>query len=212
MILLEYFMLFSGFSVLVLTPQFTNAQGLTFLVLTCPCINKCVFLVLVLTPQFCNFWNCFTVLTHRVSIYVIGILLHITINLIMLHFSYFCSQIVLLLRLVPLLPFNMLNYLLSVTPVGIVEYMLASWLGMMVCFTFFSLLSNFQSSSCNTVGLGCRQTGWPVDLMKPHIVTVSSLILWPCIHHQLCVICCFVLCYMSRHNYFQKFVFDSTVP
>lgn len=40
-------------------------------------------------------------------------------------------KIVLLLRLVPLLPFNMLNYLLSVTPVGIVEYMIASWLGMM---------------------------------------------------------------------------------
>ncbi|CAK9161897.1 unnamed protein product [Ilex paraguariensis] len=40
-------------------------------------------------------------------------------------------KIVLLLRLVPLLPFNMLNYLLSVTPVPFGEYMLASWLGMM---------------------------------------------------------------------------------
>ncbi|CAL1396930.1 unnamed protein product [Linum trigynum] len=40
-------------------------------------------------------------------------------------------KIVLLLRLVPLLPFNMLNYLLSVTPVSFMEYMLASWLGMM---------------------------------------------------------------------------------
>ncbi|CAN6481966.1 unnamed protein product [Victoria cruziana] len=40
-------------------------------------------------------------------------------------------KIVLLLRLVPLLPFNMLNYLLSVTPVSISEYMMASWLGMM---------------------------------------------------------------------------------
>lgn len=40
-------------------------------------------------------------------------------------------KIVLLLRLVPLLPFNMLNYLLSVTPVGVWEYSLASWLGMM---------------------------------------------------------------------------------
>ncbi|KAF3436322.1 hypothetical protein FNV43_RR23414 [Rhamnella rubrinervis] len=40
-------------------------------------------------------------------------------------------KIVLLLRLVPLLPFNMLNYLLSVTPVPIGEYMLASWFGMM---------------------------------------------------------------------------------
>ncbi|XP_041016958.1 TVP38/TMEM64 family membrane protein slr0305-like isoform X1 [Juglans microcarpa x Juglans regia] len=40
-------------------------------------------------------------------------------------------KIVLLLRLVPLLPFNVLNYLLSVTPVHVGEYMLASWLGMM---------------------------------------------------------------------------------
>ncbi|KAJ4755318.1 SNARE associated Golgi protein family [Rhynchospora pubera] len=40
-------------------------------------------------------------------------------------------KIVVLLRLVPLLPFNMLNYLLSVTPVSIGEYMLATWLGMM---------------------------------------------------------------------------------
>ncbi|GAA0169906.1 hypothetical protein LIER_24286 [Lithospermum erythrorhizon] len=40
-------------------------------------------------------------------------------------------KIVLLLRLVPLLPFNILNYLLSVTPVSSGEYMLASWLGMM---------------------------------------------------------------------------------
>ncbi|CAI8610492.1 unnamed protein product [Vicia faba] len=40
-------------------------------------------------------------------------------------------KIVFLLRLVPLLPFNMLNYLLSVTPVALWEYALASWLGMM---------------------------------------------------------------------------------
>ncbi|CAN0886803.1 TVP38/TMEM64 family membrane protein slr0305 [Linum grandiflorum] len=40
-------------------------------------------------------------------------------------------KIVLLLRLAPLVPFNMLNYLLSVTPVSFAEYMLASWLGMM---------------------------------------------------------------------------------
>ncbi|KAL8486331.1 hypothetical protein ACS0TY_023143 [Phlomoides rotata] len=40
-------------------------------------------------------------------------------------------KIVLLLRLVPLLPFNVLNYLLSVTPIPIGPYMLASWLGMM---------------------------------------------------------------------------------
>ncbi|RZR71384.1 hypothetical protein BHM03_00004889 [Ensete ventricosum] len=54
------------------------------------------------------------------------------------HFDTFCVTfthriwIVLLLRLTPLLPFNMLNYLLSVTPIGIGEYMMASCLGMMV--------------------------------------------------------------------------------
>lgn len=40
-------------------------------------------------------------------------------------------KIVLLLRVVPILPFNVLNYLLSVTPVRLGEYMLATWLGMM---------------------------------------------------------------------------------
>ncbi|KHG11926.1 hypothetical protein F383_17588 [Gossypium arboreum] len=38
---------------------------------------------------------------------------------------------VFLLRLVPLLPFSLLNYLLSVTPVNLSVYVLASWLGMM---------------------------------------------------------------------------------
>ncbi|KAI5081884.1 hypothetical protein GOP47_0001627 [Adiantum capillus-veneris] len=40
-------------------------------------------------------------------------------------------KIVLLLRLVPLLPFNILNYLLSVTPISLGAYMMASWIGMM---------------------------------------------------------------------------------
>ncbi|XP_050365589.1 uncharacterized protein LOC126784147 [Argentina anserina] len=40
-------------------------------------------------------------------------------------------KIVLLLRLAPLLPFNMLNYLVSVTHVQIGDFMLATWLGMM---------------------------------------------------------------------------------
>ncbi|KAJ0781903.1 putative SNARE associated golgi family protein [Helianthus annuus] len=53
-------------------------------------------------------------------------------------------KIVLLLRFVPLLPFNVLNYLLSVTPVRLWEYMLATWLGMMVCvFSFFMIYIYF---------------------------------------------------------------------
>ena len=44
----------------------------------------------------------------------------------------FGFKITLLLRLAPLLPFNILNYLLSLTPISIGEYLLASWLGMVV--------------------------------------------------------------------------------
>eukprot|EP00252_Welwitschia_mirabilis_P022451 TRINITY_DN6071_c0_g1_i1.p1 TRINITY_DN6071_c0_g1~~TRINITY_DN6071_c0_g1_i1.p1 ORF type:complete len:269 (+),score=30.12 TRINITY_DN6071_c0_g1_i1:325-1131(+) len=40
-------------------------------------------------------------------------------------------KIVFLLRLAPLLPFNILNYLFSLTPIGVWEYVVASWLGMM---------------------------------------------------------------------------------
>jgi uncharacterized membrane protein YdjX (TVP38/TMEM64 family) len=61
-------------------------------------------------------------------------------------FFAFIVQIVVLLRLVPLLPFNMLNYLLSVTPVSIGEYMLATWLGMMVCsiYAFHKLVNKLK--------------------------------------------------------------------
>ncbi|MBA0652962.1 hypothetical protein Goklo_020176, partial [Gossypium klotzschianum] len=44
--------------------------------------------------------------------------------------SSFKARMVFLLRLVPLLPFSLLNYLLSVTPVNLSVYVLASWLGM----------------------------------------------------------------------------------
>lgn len=40
-------------------------------------------------------------------------------------------KIVLLLRLVPLFPFNVLNYLLSVTPISSTSYILATWFGVM---------------------------------------------------------------------------------
>lgn len=44
----------------------------------------------------------------------------------------FCLQIVLLLRLVPIFPVGIMNYVLSVTPISMGTYIVASWLGMMV--------------------------------------------------------------------------------
>ncbi|XP_057832779.1 uncharacterized protein LOC131043577 isoform X2 [Cryptomeria japonica] len=46
-------------------------------------------------------------------------------------------KIVFLLRLAPLVPFNIVNYLLSVTPISIQDYILASWMGMVPITLFF---------------------------------------------------------------------------
>lgn len=96
------------------------------------------------------------------------------------------GQIVLLLRLVPLLPFNMLNYLLSVTPVPIGEYMLASWLGMMVFASLwtitFKLLVPTFSACCWCVSvlvvllcLGFKHWKWcflqPITLALVYVGT-----------------------------------------
>ncbi|PQP99495.1 uncharacterized protein Pyn_32163 [Prunus yedoensis var. nudiflora] len=71
-------------------------------------------------------------------------------------------KIVLLLRLVPLLPFNMLNYLLSVTPVPIGQYMLASWLGMMpITFALVYVGTTLKDLSDVTHGWGeFSKTRW----------------------------------------------------
>ncbi|XP_057535979.1 uncharacterized protein LOC130814023 [Amaranthus tricolor] len=62
-------------------------------------------------------------------------------------------KIVLLLRLVPLLPFNLLNYLLSVTPVNLGSYILATWLGMMpITFAFVYVGTTLKDLSDVTHG------------------------------------------------------------
>lgn len=57
-------------------------------------------------------------------------------------------KIVLLLRLVPILPFNIMNYLLSVTPIPIWSFVLASWVGMMpITFVFVYLGTTIKDIS-----------------------------------------------------------------
>ncbi|CAI5490984.1 unnamed protein product, partial [Closterium sp. Naga37s-1] len=57
-------------------------------------------------------------------------------------------KIVLLLRLVPILPFNVMNYVLSVTPISLSSYVLASWIGMMpITFTFVYLGTTIKDIS-----------------------------------------------------------------
>ncbi|KAL5852616.1 hypothetical protein ACOSQ3_007734 [Xanthoceras sorbifolium] len=86
-------------------------------------------------------------------------------------------KIVLLLRLVPLLPFNMLNYLLSVTPVSVGEYMLASWLGMMpITLALVYLGTTLKDLSDVTHGWnGFSKTRWAL-LLSGLIVSVILMV------------------------------------
>ncbi|CAI0559755.1 unnamed protein product [Linum tenue] len=95
-------------------------------------------------------------------------------------------KIVLLLRLVPLLPFNMLNYLLSVTPVSFMEYMLASWLGMMVMVMIFTVTKVAKSAldkalaECDEIDGSSASPELPVvvdpssDLNQPLLIKIDS--------------------------------------
>ncbi|XP_019197635.1 PREDICTED: uncharacterized protein LOC109191428 [Ipomoea nil] len=86
-------------------------------------------------------------------------------------------KIVLLLRLVPFLPFNMLNYLLSVTPVPIMEYVLASWLGMMpITFALVYVGTTLKDLSDVTHGWGeFSKTRW-VFIVLGLLVSVVLMI------------------------------------
>ena len=113
-------------------------------------------------------------------------------------------QIVLLLRLVPLLPFNMLNYLLSVTPVGIGEYMLASWLGMMVCFSFLPIYLLFTGGSCCISFLDYpkmirTKKRLHCCIMAPGYSHILAMSLTPLLFVTICCILCIIttICVLS---------------
>lgn len=140
-------------------------------------------------------------------------------------------QIVLLLRLVPLLPFNMLNYLLSVTPVGVGEYMLASWLGMMVCFHLlpFYILCHLcwwlLWASCldypKWLGRKRKKKGsvavWRHQATGTYYIWLIETLLCNyllhclhnCNHLFVCIICCVRLCFISKCAVFLWYLFDT---
>lgn len=86
-------------------------------------------------------------------------------------------KIVLLLRLVPLLPFNMLNYLLSVTPIPIGEYMLATWVGMMpITFAFVYVGTTLKDLSDVTHGWSEVSTTRWVLMVSGFVISVILMI------------------------------------
>ncbi|KAG4401369.1 hypothetical protein GLYMA_07G257000v4 [Glycine max] len=76
-------------------------------------------------------------------------------------------KISILLRLAPFVPFNILNYLLSVTPVPLGEYTLASWLGMMpITLALVYVGTTFKDLSDVTRGWG--------EFSKTHLPWIIS--------------------------------------
>jgi uncharacterized membrane protein YdjX (TVP38/TMEM64 family) len=72
-------------------------------------------------------------------------------------------KIVLLLRLIPLIPFNLLNYALALTSVSLKAYVLASWIGMLpgtILFIYIGTtakdLTDIITGKVNTQTLGLR--------------------------------------------------------
>jgi uncharacterized membrane protein YdjX (TVP38/TMEM64 family) len=64
------------------------------------------------------------------------------------------AKIVLLLRLSPLFPFTLLNYGLSVTRIGLGEYVLASWLGMLPGTVAYVALGSAGKAAAETAAGG----------------------------------------------------------
>ncbi|XP_042503409.1 TVP38/TMEM64 family membrane protein slr0305-like [Macadamia integrifolia] len=86
-------------------------------------------------------------------------------------------KISLLLRLAPLIPFNMLNYLLSVTPIGIGEYILSTWLGMMpITLALVYIGTTLKDISDVTHGWGEISTTRWVFIVLSFVVSVLLMI------------------------------------
>ncbi|GJP68718.1 hypothetical protein CLOP_g25381 [Closterium sp. NIES-67] len=87
-------------------------------------------------------------------------------------------KIVLLLRLVPILPFNVMNYVLSVTPISLSSYVLASWIGMMpTTFTFVYLGTTIKDiSEIGSPGAAGASQWWMLGIGLAVTVVATVLI------------------------------------
>ena len=86
-------------------------------------------------------------------------------------------KLVLLLRLSPLIPFNLLNYALSVTRVRLAAYVLASFIGMLPVTALYVYLGSLapaaaELSTASRSGGGTRTTLYVVGLLATVAVVV----------------------------------------
>lgn len=80
------------------------------------------------------------------------------------------AKIVFLLRLSPLVPFNLLNYALGATNVGVTQYMLASWAGMLPGTFAYVYLGSLGRTALDVAAGGGGQ-----DWVKTSLYVVGAL-------------------------------------
>jgi len=77
-------------------------------------------------------------------------------------------KMVLLTRLSPVFPFNLLNYAYGLTRVSLTEYVLASWIGMLpatVMFVYIGALSGDLARAVSTTGGPSAHLRWALNLV-----------------------------------------------
>jgi uncharacterized membrane protein YdjX (TVP38/TMEM64 family) len=85
-------------------------------------------------------------------------------------------KVVLLLRLSPLIPYNALNYALSLTGIGLREYVIGSWLGMLPgTVLYVALGAGARSLTAAMSGGGTRPAAW-VALGAAGVVATAAVV------------------------------------
>jgi uncharacterized membrane protein YdjX (TVP38/TMEM64 family) len=87
------------------------------------------------------------------------------------------GRIVFLMRLSPIFPYNLLNYLFGLTRVGFVPYLLASWLGMLpgtILYVYLGFVGRALARSAVGPGVGSLWEGifWGVGLGATALLTI----------------------------------------
>ena len=87
-------------------------------------------------------------------------------------------RIVLLLRLSPVVPFNLLNYLLGVTRIRLVQYVGASFLGMLPATAFYAYAGSLASTAVEVAsGTGELGTGRVILSLAGIAATLLALVI-----------------------------------
>jgi uncharacterized membrane protein YdjX (TVP38/TMEM64 family) len=84
-------------------------------------------------------------------------------------------KVVLLTRLSPLFPFNLLNFMFGITKVSFWDYMLASWIGMLPGAVLYVYIGT-AAHSITSIAAGKNETGTPEQVFLGVGLVATALV------------------------------------